>query len=158
MISNSSQFGFSIDNDQLIKFISSHFYSIDPQKLQGLPFPILYTILSDKELKLLSEDSLFDFINQLFQSREKVDDSEKYLFYELVEFCSLSESKFNDLVEKIEEEKMTRSLWNKLKKCFFTSRSVVAKAKAEEERKSLNLGRYAVTDSRRYTTVEYENN
>ena len=80
-ISNSSQFGFSIDNDQLIKFISSHFYSIDPQKLQGLPFPILYTILSDKELKLLSEDSLFDFINQLFQSREKVDDSEKYLLW-----------------------------------------------------------------------------
>ncbi|KAK8854412.1 hypothetical protein M9Y10_016974 [Tritrichomonas musculus] len=34
---------------------------------------------------------------------------------------------------------MTRPLLNKLKKCFFTSRPVVAKEKTEEERKSLNL-------------------
>lgn len=132
IIPNSSPFVFSIDYDQLVKFISSHFYSIDPQKLQGLPLPILYAILSDKELRLSSEDSLFEFNGQLFQSREKVDSSEKVFFYKLVDFCSLSEKKFDYLIERIDEEEMTRPLWNKLKKCFFTSRPIVAKAKTEE--------------------------
>ena len=105
-----------------------------------------------------SEDSLLDFIDQLFQSIEKVDYSEKVLFYELVEFSSLSEGRFNDFVEKIEEEEMTIQLWNKLKKCFFTNRDVVANAKTEEERKLLNPNRYAVTVRHKCTTVEYDSN
>ena len=61
-ISESFPFRFPYDNDQLVKFISSHFYSIDPEKLYRLPLPILHVILGNDELKLRSEDSLFEFI------------------------------------------------------------------------------------------------
>lgn len=44
-----------------------------------------------------------EVIEQLFQCTEKVASSEKVLFNELVEFLLLSESKFNELEEKIEE-------------------------------------------------------
>ncbi|KAK8896688.1 hypothetical protein M9Y10_014602 [Tritrichomonas musculus] len=157
-IPNSSSFSLSIDNDQLIKFISSHFYLIDPQKLQRLPLPVLYAILNSDELKLRSEDSLLDFIDELFQYSEKVDISEKVLFYELVEFSSLSEMKFNEFIEKICEEEMTRQIWNKLKKCFFTNREVVGIVKKEEERKLRYPTRYEFIDKHKYTTVEYANN
>ena len=157
-LSESSPFRFSYDNDQLVKFISSHFYSIDPEKLYQLPLPILHAILCNDELKLISEDSLFEFIEKVFETKEKYDISEKVVFYELVDFCSLSEQKFNEAIEKIEGSDMTSELWSRLKKCFFTSRDVVAKAKTEEERKSLNQNRYAVTDRHKYTTVEYDSN
>ncbi|KAK8837030.1 hypothetical protein M9Y10_037075 [Tritrichomonas musculus] len=157
-ISESSPFGFLYDNDQIVKFISSHFFSIDPEKLYRLPLPILHAILSNNELKLRSEDSLFEFIEKVFESKEKYDISEKVVFYELVDFCSLSEQKFNDAIEKIEAADMTSDLWSRLKKCFFTSRDVVSKTKNEEERKSLNGNRYAVIDWHKYTTVEYDSN
>ena len=157
-ISESFPFRFPYDNDQLVKFISSHFYSIDPEKLYRLPLPILHAILRDDSLKLRSEDSLFEFIEKVFEHKEKYDISEKVLFYELVDFCSLSEVKFNEAIEKIEASEMTSELWRILKKCFFTRRDVVAKTKTEEERKSLNRNRYAVTDRHKYTTVEYDSN
>ncbi|KAK8871396.1 hypothetical protein M9Y10_007121 [Tritrichomonas musculus] len=157
-ISETIPFGFSYDNDQLVKFISSHFYSIDPEKLYRLPLPILHAILRDDGLKLRSEDSLFEFIEKVFEHKEKYDISEKVLFYELVDFCSLSEVKFNEAIEKIEASEMTSELWRILKKCFFTRRDVVAKTKTEEERKSLNRNRYAITDRHKYTTVEYDSN
>ena len=86
------------------------------------------------------------------------EEKEKVLFYELVEFCSLSERKFNEMISKIEAEAMTHQLWTKLKKCFFTNGDVVVKSKTEEERKSLNMKRYAVINKHKYTTVEYGNN
>ena len=52
-------------------------------------------------MKLRSEDSLFEFIEKVFEHKEKYDISEKVAFYELVEFYSLSEQKFNEAIEKI---------------------------------------------------------
>ena len=100
-----------------------------------------------------SDDSLFDFIEQLFQTSEKVDFSEKVLFYELAEFCSLSEKKFNASASIFDIISL-----KKPKSCFFTNSDIVAKLKTEEERKSLNMKRYAVINKHKYTTVEYGNN
>ena len=74
----------------IIDQIASQFYKIDQKRLKNLPLQIVYDIISSEKLKLESEDSLLDFINELFS--EKVEDDENELklidFYEHIEFCN----------------------------------------------------------------------
>ena len=54
------------EDRQIIDFISSHFYKIESNKLMTLPKSILYSIISNPKLIINNEDSLLEFINQLF--------------------------------------------------------------------------------------------
>lgn len=60
--SNRSQFAIS----SLIDSISSNFYLIDEKVLRNLTEEALYSILTNKNLKIDSEDSLFEFINKFY--------------------------------------------------------------------------------------------
>ena len=48
----------------IINYIASHFYLIDEEKLLELPKRILYSILTNENLQLQNEDSLFSFIQK----------------------------------------------------------------------------------------------
>lgn len=122
---------------QAIEYISNHFYSIDPEDLKNLPKPILYSIISNKQLIIESEDSLFDFITDLFEDEEiteaeNVDDFNITSFYELVEFSELSEKKFNYFLNSYDPNEITNSIWRKLNKCFYFNMCSLLKKKEEE--------------------------
>lgn len=110
----------SFNYQSLFDSVSSHFYSIDQTKLLQMPIHVLYSIISNKHLKLSSEDSLYDFINKIYENNEFDDENhiKKYEFYEFVDFSLLSERKFIDFIDDILLNEMTQTIWNKLKKCI----------------------------------------
>lgn len=116
---------FKFDSNQIIDIISSNFFQIDGKKLLQLPIPILYSIISNKNLKVSNEDSLFDFINAIFKEEQKNEniiekkcEIKQTLFYEKINVNELSENKFHELLQKIDSNEISRFLWEKLSKCM----------------------------------------
>lgn len=93
-----------------------------------------------------TEDSLFEFIEKLF--REKEDKYEIISFWEENDFTMLSESKFNEFIEKFPGSEMTAVLWQKLRKCFYTF------MKSQPNVNNNNENRYAF----KLNTIEYDGN
>lgn len=112
---------FPIFHDSFFDIISGHFTSIEETKLLKLPKSILYSIISNTHLTITSMDSLFDFITKIFKNDEIEEKSNLNLisFYELLNICDLSENKFKELIETIDPEEITLTLWSKLKNCFY---------------------------------------
>lgn len=102
----------------IIDYISSHFYLIDHKKLKELPLEIIHSIIFNSNLRLESEESLFDFINELFEDDH--DSTELVSFYETIEFSNLSECKFDEFYDSFDFNNMSCNLWNKLCSCFYT--------------------------------------
>ena len=100
--------GEDIDFTALIDVISSNFYQIDKNKLKSLSKPILYKIISNEHLKIESEDSLFEFINEILEGFDDENNDEKltiFDFYEQIEFVGLSEEKFKEFVVRFDPTK-----------------------------------------------------
>lgn len=117
----------------IIDFISSHFYSIDEEKLVRLPKSILYLIISNQQLKIESEDSLLNFIEIIFleENDEKGEKLTINDFYEFIEFSGLSESKFHEFITSIKFDEMTNSMWNKF--CHFLCKSAILSSEKLKE-------------------------
>lgn len=87
------------NDTQIIDFISSHFYMINQNKLLTLPKSIIYSIISNPKLIIESEDSLLDFINQVFTNTNDANTEDDkfnniFLFYENIEFSQLTDTTF----------------------------------------------------------------
>lgn len=120
---NSNEEYYNKYDDKIIEFISSHFYLIDQNKLILLPKNVLYSIINNDKLKIIDEDSLFEFIEKLF-SNDHDDYNEtnkisKLIFYELIELPFLSETNFKMMIESIDYNKISSKLWYKMKLCFY---------------------------------------
>lgn len=112
----------------IIDIIASNFYSIDQQKLLQFPKSTLYSIISNKNLKLDNEDSLLDFIDSIFKKNEEElneskkedqnDDINITMFYEHVQFCMLDSWRFLNFLNNFRYYEMTNDLWRSLVKCF----------------------------------------
>ena len=78
--------------------------------------PILLTILSNKNLKIKSEDWLFDFIQSIH-----IDDDDDICdidFYEQICISNLSEVKFKQLILSINPSELTTILWQNICESF----------------------------------------
>lgn len=107
------------EHHEFIDYISSHFYSIEKNKLLRFSRSILYTIISNDHLKLESEDSLVDFINQIFESRSENDnDIGINKFISCVDFSELSEEKLKTVLNRIDHKQMITELWVKICGCY----------------------------------------
>ncbi|KAK8897927.1 hypothetical protein M9Y10_000160 [Tritrichomonas musculus] len=105
----------------IVDYISTHFYSIDENKLLSLHSDILYSIISNEKLVIESEDSLFEFIEKLSKAKAKVKEAlDVVRFYEEIEFTKLSEAKFNDFIETFDINEMSHEMWEKLRQCFYS--------------------------------------
>ena len=87
----------------------------------NLPKSVLFSIISNENLKTSNVDSLFDFINKIFSNTKDdrndiSDDLNLISFYEQLDIEKLSKDKFEELIESINLEEITRLLWYKLKK------------------------------------------
>lgn len=100
---------------------------IDQKELKKLSKQILYRIISNENLKLSNEDSLLEFIEDIFQQQEKYNENEEKFsiedFYEFVDFSFLSEEKFKDFVSNFDPNKMTTSLWRGLCNRFLNNKT-----------------------------------
>lgn len=85
--------------NNIIDYISANFHRIDKSKLLPLPKSILFLIISNNKLKLYNEDSLFDFIQQIFETDENDSELNKNNFLEKVNFLRLSQEKLNDVFQ-----------------------------------------------------------
>lgn len=94
----------------LLDFISSNFYLIDQKKLRELSFSVLFLIIQNKKLKIESEDSLFNFIKELFN--DKKDNNFTIIdFLEMIEVKKLSNEKFSEFIQIINFNEITGNLW-----------------------------------------------
>ena len=117
-LNSKNKFSLSFQNKKAIEFLSSNFFSIEKSKLICLPKPILYSIITSDKLKLENEDSLYEFIKEIFAENEDESFNE-IMFYEEIEFTALSENEFNDFIENFNQNEMTEILWHKFIQCFY---------------------------------------
>ena len=123
-IFNISQKSQRFNYQSIIDFISSHFYLINKNDLLKIPKTILYTIISNPNLKIDSEDSLFELIQKIFyfeSSQNGINDISIISFYEEIDFLNLSESKFIEFLNEFDFNEMTNSLWTNLCRCFYVN-------------------------------------
>ena len=86
-----------------------------------MPKPVLYSIISNENLKIKHEDSLVDFIWSLFQERnndiddDDVDDTFNIIsFLELVEMGNLTEEKFCEVILCLKARDISERLWQRI--------------------------------------------
>lgn len=127
----------NFDYKMIIDQIASQFYKIDKNKLKVLSLPIIHSIISSDKITLESEDSLFDFINDIFSDDhdQSICDMTIYTFYETVEFKSLSDEKFKQFLLDFDFSNLTSNLWSSLIQCFHSFHS---ETKLDEARYSSN--------------------
>lgn len=111
-----SQLSPYFDFSTLVEQVATNFSLIEPEKLLTLPMPFQYAIISNPRLRIESEDSLYDYIVELFENKQTHDDEfyDDILFYEQIEFSALSPEKLNDFLSKLEIGEITNGLWSKL--------------------------------------------
>ena len=115
------------DFEGLLDYLSSNFYQIDQDKFLKLPCYIQYSIISNPNLQITTEDSFLDMIIQIIEKNEtttsKIDKTENQIdsisFLEQVEFTGLSEEKLREFLSNFDFNRITSSLWQKLYQCFF---------------------------------------
>lgn len=138
---------FVFNNEQIIEFISSHFYLIDELKLLKHSKSILYQIITNPKLKVKNEDKLFEFITELFSNGDDEDFNAKD-FYEQMDITALSKEKFSSFIELIEPNEITSLLLNKLKNWFYSKFN-----------QKINFSRYSeISSINKITTIEYDDN
>lgn len=128
-----------LEYSNTIKYIASHLYSIDASKIIKLPKPVFYSIVKNDSLKVKSEDSLFELIDEYFSNNQNEDEEtslNEIDFYEHLKFEFLSENKFKEFIDKFDANEMTTILWQQIKKCFY-----IYKKSSDE---NINLKRYRI--------------
>lgn len=105
----------NFDFSRFVEKISQNFYLIDQNKLVSLPKSILYTIISNEKLKLNSEDSLFEFINKIFENDNPND---AIPFYELIQIPNLTDECFIQFLLKIDANDINSTIWQNIRKRF----------------------------------------
>lgn len=120
---NSDKFNYT----NIINFISSHLYLIESNQLIHLPKSLLYSLISNPNLKVKSEDPLFNFIHDIFAKTDTekphTPENEDYdynliTFYELIEPKNLSSAKFCEFLRSLNLNELTNSVWQKLCNTF----------------------------------------
>lgn len=105
---------FDFDFASIFDFIAKNFCSIDKKKLMKTSKSNLFKIINNKNLKLKSEDSLFDFITEIFQNEDNDNDNNLIYFYEKIDLRNLSDAKFIEFLKAINPNEITTNLWENI--------------------------------------------
>lgn len=93
----------------LITFAAHHFEEIDKSRLKTLNIEILNEIFSNSSLQLASEDSLFNFLIDLYQK-----DSKYSILFEHVIFNNLTDESLFHFTNTIELSDINNDLWHSI--------------------------------------------
>lgn len=103
-----------IDVNYLINMISSHLYCIGKEEIKNLPIKIIQKILLCDQITIESEDWLFDLINEIFSKNDECENLSLIEMYELIEVENLSESKFEEMLMRINPNEIGSALWRNI--------------------------------------------
>lgn len=104
----------------IIDYIASHFYSIDKSKIYPLPKLIIYSIISNDNLKLENEDTLLDFIIEIFKTNHGEQDNQSLKindFLGKVNFLRLTEKGLAKIFDIIDHNQINQEIWSKIVQC-----------------------------------------
>ena len=110
-----TQHGISIDFQEmsviqnLINFISSHFESIDKEKMKQLNDDIIEKIINNDNLKLQDEDSLLEFVLDLYSK-----DENSYKLFEYILFNNVSEEMIEKFINEFNIEQLNLGIWRSI--------------------------------------------
>lgn len=93
----------------LIDFISSHFELVDKEKMKQLDDHIIEQIINNENLKLNDEDSLLEFVLDLYSG-----DAKSCELFEYIEFNNVSEEKIENFINKFELEHLNFGIWRSI--------------------------------------------
>lgn len=121
-----------IELTNMIEPISKNFDKIDQNLLKKMPKPILLSIISDEHFNVSSEDSLFEFITDLF---DEIDEKSPIFvtFLEQIKIEKLSIEKFQLFLKEIRLDDMTEILWSNLCTRFLSPNQNHEKEAKEDE-------------------------
>lgn len=106
-----------IDITELINGISSRIEKIDRNVLKKLPTQFFYRIITNDNLQVQSEDTVYDLINYFFEGEKENQSLTSFL--EQIKMKKLSDKKFKELVLNLNFNSMTATLWENICDCFF---------------------------------------
>lgn len=95
--------------NDLIAYIASNFESINKNEMKSLSLELIEEIISNENLKLKDEDSLLNFILELYQIDNKFS-----ILFEYVIFSNVEESLLETFIEKFNIEDLNKQIWNSI--------------------------------------------
>lgn len=100
----------------IVNFLSKNIESIEYKKFRQLSKKTLFSIISNEETRFDIEDNFIEFIFEIFSNDDDENEEEPDIisFFEKVEFDKLSENKFIEFILKLDSDKITHTLWNKI--------------------------------------------
>ncbi|KAK8893839.1 hypothetical protein M9Y10_022268 [Tritrichomonas musculus] len=115
--------------DELIKFIASNFEDIDKGQMKELKYDIIEEIISSESLKLRDEDTLLQFILDLYDFDHDYSNLFKYVI-----FSNISDGTFKNFIEKLDIDNLNEKIWK-----LICNRILLPR---EETIKGINQNRY----------------
>lgn len=89
-----------------IDFIASHFYEINKEELKNIDISIIELILSNDKIQLEDENSLLDFVIELYQKNEKNSN-----LFEYVDFSAVDQENIEEFVNTFDLNDINLSIW-----------------------------------------------
>lgn len=102
--------------NDLIEFIASNFEFIDKTKLNSLSIDTVDEILCSEKLSLVDEDSILNFVLNLYQN-----DRSYSILFKSINFENLSNESFCSFIENFQYTDFDRDIWNSV--CYRLSSS-----------------------------------
>ncbi|KAK8854333.1 hypothetical protein M9Y10_016893 [Tritrichomonas musculus] len=94
---------------QIIKYASSHFDQIDKSKMKKINIDMIEEILKNEELKLEDEDTLLNFVLDLYENNDQFSS-----LFEYVKFENVSEESLSNFIDKFDYQLMTAGVWKSI--------------------------------------------
>lgn len=95
--------------EEMISYISSHFYEINIENVKELPASIIERIVSNSSLQISSEDSLLQFAIELY-----LKDSKFSSLFEYVLFNNVSEKVLQNFISIFSLDDINASIWKSI--------------------------------------------
>lgn len=108
---------------ELIDFFSINFQYLDKESLKFLDADLLEDIIGSKSLQVCDEDTLFEFILELYKENQSYSK-----LFEYVIFSNLSENLFNTFISEVSFNDLNSSIWKSIffsyKKRNYTTKNI----------------------------------
>lgn len=116
--------------NEMIKFAAEHFDDLPIEKLVNLDDEIIERIIGQPTLKLKEEDSLLNFVLELYMK-----DSKFSFLFDYVIFKNVKEETWRKFIDVFDIEYLNQQIWQNICQCFFTSKEG---NKSKQEDKLIN--------------------
>ncbi|KAK8888273.1 hypothetical protein M9Y10_039339 [Tritrichomonas musculus] len=112
---------FSINQEEVVNYMSLHFYELienHREEMKNLSIGTLENVINNDKLKLLEEDQLLHFINEIYK-----EDRTKSFLYSYVIFKNCGDSAMKEFLNEYEIEDINVSTWRTISERLINDKS-----------------------------------